>query len=61
MKTLRTPDDRFAGLPGFDFEPHYVTVDDGDGGELRIHHLDEGPADAPPVLLLHGEPTWAYL
>jgi hypothetical protein len=44
MKTLRTPDDRFEDLPGFDFEPHYVEVDDGEGGSLRVHHLDEGPA-----------------
>jgi haloalkane dehalogenase len=61
MKTLRTPDDRFEDLPGFDFEPHYVEVDDGEGGSLRVHHLDEGPRDAPPVLLMHGEPTWCYL
>ena len=61
MKALRTPDDRFVDLPDFPFEPHYVTVPDGDGGELRVHYLDEGPADAAPVLLMHGEPTWAYL
>jgi haloalkane dehalogenase len=61
MKTVRTPDDRFADLPGYDFEPHYVEVDDTEGGRLRVHHLDEGPADAAPVLLMHGEPTWSYL
>ncbi|MGD9704865.1 MAG: haloalkane dehalogenase [Acidimicrobiia bacterium] len=70
MKTLRTPDERFADLPDFLFEPHYVEVDAGDvdagdgghdGARLRIHYLDEGPADAPPVLLLHGEPSWSYL
>jgi haloalkane dehalogenase len=61
VKTLRTPDDRFADLPDYPFAPHYVTVPDGEGGELRIHHLDEGPSDAPPVLLLHGEPSWSYL
>jgi haloalkane dehalogenase len=61
MQALRTPDDRFADLPDFPFEPHYVTVPDGDGGELRVHYLDEGPADAAPVLLMHGEPTWSYL
>ena len=61
MKVLRTPDDRFDGLPGFPFEPRYVEIDDGDGGSLRVHHLDEGPPDGRPVLLLHGEPSWAYL
>jgi haloalkane dehalogenase len=57
MKLLRTPDDRFEGLPGFDFEPRYVEIDGG----IRVHHLDEGPADGRPVLLLHGEPSWSYL
>jgi haloalkane dehalogenase len=61
VKTLRTPDDRFADLPGYPFEPHYVSIADGEGGELRVHYLDEGPADANPVLLLHGEPSWSYL
>jgi haloalkane dehalogenase len=61
MQTLRTPDDAFADLPDFPFEPHYVEVDDGEGGTIRIHHLDEGPTDAAPVLLMHGEPTWSYL
>jgi haloalkane dehalogenase len=61
MDILRTPDERFTGLPDFDFEPHYVEVSDGEGGTLRIHHLDEGSTDAPPVLLLHGEPTWSFL
>jgi haloalkane dehalogenase len=65
MKTLRTPDDRFAGLPDFPFEPHYVTIAANDseveGDELRVHYLDEGPADAAPVLLMHGEPSWSYL
>ena len=57
MKLLRTPDDRFASLPDFPFEPHYVELRDG----VRVHHLDEGPSDAAPVLLLHGEPSWSYL
>lgn len=61
MKTLRTPDKRFENLEGYPFEPHYVEVDDPDGGHLRMHYVDEGPADGPPVLLLHGEPTWSYL
>lgn len=56
MKVLRTPEERFEDLPGFPFAPRYTEVDG-----LRIHHVDEGPADAPVVLLLHGEPTWSYL
>jgi haloalkane dehalogenase len=57
MKIMRTPDERFAGLVGFPFEPRYVEVGKG----LRVHYLDEGPAEAAPVLLLHGEPSWCYL
>jgi len=50
----RTPDERFADLPAYDFDPHYVEQDG-----LRMHYVDEGEGQA--VLLLHGEPTWAYL
>ena len=57
MTILRTPDDRFADLPGYPWEPAYVTSSDG----LRVAVLDEGPRDAQPVLLMHGEPTWSYL
>ena len=57
MKILRTPDDRFEGLPEWPYEPRYAEVGDG----LRVHYIDEGPPSAAPVLLLHGEPTWAYL
>jgi haloalkane dehalogenase len=56
MEILRTPEARFAGLPGYPFEPHYTNL-----GELRIHYVDEGPPDAAPLLLLHGEPSWSYL
>jgi haloalkane dehalogenase len=61
VKILRTPDDRFANLPGYAFAPHYVEIPTGDGAQLRMHYVDEGPADAAPVLLLHGEPSWSYL
>ena len=61
MQTLRTPDERFEGLEGYPFEPHYAEIADGDGGTLRVHYLDEGPSDAAPVLLMHGEPSWSYL
>jgi pimeloyl-ACP methyl ester carboxylesterase len=60
-KALRTPDERFADLPGYDFAPHYV--DDLPGYEgLRVHYVDEGPSDARHTFLcLHGQPSWSYL
>lgn len=61
MNFVRTPDDRFVGLPGFEFAPHYTQVPDGEGGTLRVHHVDEGPRDGRVVLMLHGEPSWSYL
>ncbi len=61
MKILRTPDERFNDLPGYPFEPHYTLIPDGEGGSLRIHHLDEGDPDGEVVLMLHGEPSWSYL
>jgi haloalkane dehalogenase len=61
MKVLRTPDQRFADLPDFPFAPHYSEVKDSDGAALRIHYVDEGPASAAPVLLMHGEPSWCFL
>ena len=61
MEYLRTPDERFENLPGYNFAPHYLEVPDGEGGSLRIHYIDEGPRDASPVLMLHGEPSWCYL
>jgi haloalkane dehalogenase len=61
LQILRTPDERFANLPGYAFAPHYVEIPSGDGARLRVHYLDEGPADADPVLCLHGEPSWSYL
>ena len=61
METVRTPDARFENLPGYPFQPSYSEVPDGEGGTLRIHHLDEGPADGEIILCLHGQPTWSYL
>ena len=58
---LRTPEERFADLPGYPFRANYIDDLEGFGG-LRIHYLDEGPADAERVFLcLHGQPTWSYL
>ncbi len=53
---VRTPESSFERLPNYPFAPHYVDV-----GGLRMHYVDEGPSDADPVLMLHGEPTWSYL
>ena len=61
MKVLRTPDDRFGNLPGFPYAPHYLTIHDEDGTALRVAYIDEGPRDAEPILLMHGNPTWSYL
>jgi len=61
MRVLRTPDERFAGLEDYAFAPHYRTITADDGTPLRFHFIDEGPRDAAPVLLLHGNPSWSYL
>lgn len=61
MKYLRTPDTCFENLAGYPFSPNYLQVADGEGGELRVHYLDEGPRSADPVLLMHGEPSWSFL
>jgi len=53
---VRTPDANFDGLAEFPYEPHYIDVDG-----LRMHYLDEGPADGPVALMVHGMPTWSYL
>ena len=60
MQTLRTPDARFEDLPGFSWEAHYAEVV-ADGQAVRMAYVDEGPRAARPVLLMHGEPTWAFL
>lgn len=62
IESVRTPDERFAGLPGFDFRPHYLDELPGCTG-LRVHYLDERPArpSGRTVLCLHGQPTWSYL
>jgi haloalkane dehalogenase len=61
MHILRTPDERFANLPNFPFAPNYAEITDPDGTPLRVHYIDEGPKDAAPILLLHGEPSWCFL
>src|ERR671910_2423273 len=54
VDVFRTPDERFEGLPGYDFEPHYADLDG-----LRLQYVDEG--EGSPVVCFHGEPTWAFL
>lgn len=61
MQILRTPESRFAELADYDFAPRYRTITGDDGTALRFHFVDEGPRDAAPVLLLHGNPSWSYL
>jgi haloalkane dehalogenase len=62
VKVLRTPDSAFGAIDDFPFAPHYADIADGqDGTALRVHYVDEGPRDAPVVLMMHGEPTWSYL
>lgn len=62
MQVLRTPDSHFRDLPGYDFAPHYIELIEADSEHpLRMHFIDEGPRDASPVLLMHGEPSWSYL
>lgn len=61
MDVLRTPDHRFADLADWPYPPHYATLVDAGGAQLRLHYVDEGPRDGPVVLVMHGEPSWAYL
>ena len=61
MRILKTPDERFAGLADWPYAPRYATVIDADGTAMQLHYVDEGARDGPVVLLMHGEPSWAYL
>jgi pimeloyl-ACP methyl ester carboxylesterase len=56
IKYVITPEDRFENLPDFPYEPNYANIDG-----LRMHYIDDGLKDAQVVLMLHGQPSWAYL
>ncbi|MGQ8365725.1 haloalkane dehalogenase [Glaciecola sp. 1036] len=60
MAILKTPEERFQQLPGYSFQPHYCQVDTINDVPLHMHYVDFGDANAPVVLLIHGEPTWSY-
>ena len=61
MEVMRTPDECFEGLPDYNFIPHYTTIAGSEGFDLRFHFIDEGPRDADPIVLMHGNPSWSYL
>jgi haloalkane dehalogenase len=60
VPVLRTPDARFDALTDFPFAPHYIEIEDPELGTLRVHYLDEGPADGELIVMLHGQATWSY-
>ena len=61
MKIRQTPDECFANLADFPFQPHYLDLDDFEGGVVRMHYVDEGPRDGTPVVMIHGNPTWSFM
>jgi haloalkane dehalogenase len=61
MQILRTADEQFVDVPEFPYTPRYCEVSDQDGGTLRVAWVEDGPADADPLLMLHGEPSWSFL
>ena len=61
MQKLRTADEHFTQLPEFAYTPRYSEVSDQDGGTLRMAWVEDGPAEADPVVMLHGEPSWSFL
>ncbi len=61
MTILRTPDERFANIPDFPYQPNYLEINDSELGNLRLAYIDEGLKDAAVILCMHGEPSWSYL
>lgn len=61
MEFLTTPEKCFEQIADFQYAPQFLQVDDNEGGSLKLHYIDEGRKDGNVVLMLHGEPSWAYL
>jgi haloalkane dehalogenase len=61
LQFLTTPEHCFEQITDFHYSPHFLQVDDNEGGSLQLHYIDEGPKDGNVVLMLHGEPSWSYL
>lgn len=61
LQFLTTPEHCFEQITDFCYPPHFLQVDDNEGGSLNLHYVDEGPKDGDVVLMLHGEPSWSYL
>ncbi|MEO9462971.1 MAG: haloalkane dehalogenase [Marinomonas sp.] len=61
MNILSYDPARFADIPDYPFAENWTEIDLGDGHSGRMHYVDEGEKGAPPVLLLHGEPSWSFL
>lgn len=61
MRIRKTPDHHFEHLPDYDFAPNFLTLDDQEGGHLDMHYIEYGPADAQPVVMIHGNPTWSFM
>lgn len=61
MQFLTTPETYFQSISDYSYTPHYIQVDDTEGGTLKLHYIDEGSKDAEVILMLHGEPSWSYL
>lgn len=60
MQVIQTPESCFRDLPDFTYPPHFVEISDDEGGKLNMAYIEAGPADGPPVVFIHGNPTWSF-